>query len=347
MIPVAESGLAILVEELGLFEMIWSSVLFIAAFIAGLWKKARLFVSSSAAAAVRLIRIGKVLFPEWTVDNLKCRVKVFGLWFTELGTLRAWFGIRDNPGLAQALKLWPLMQRILIGPYIHCEWPLEQRLRIVGQHYREADRCAAVVGAAVAGEVEFARFDERYPGLRLVMDKSTWFIREGEIVLNLYVNSNRMMAIAFTLGEEAGQRVAYVGALQGAHSNEHFDARQLYRDMTHALHGMRPRDFLVTALRQLCEALHVAKLYAVSNDSRHHHHPYFGGAKKATHFLNYDEVWSENGGTKLDNGFFEIPVAVHYRDLKEISSHKRAAYRRRYQMLDTVAQDIKTACARG
>jgi uncharacterized protein VirK/YbjX len=155
-----------------------------------------------------------------------------------------------------------------------------------------------------------------------------------------------MMAIAFTLGEEAGQRVAYVGALQGAHAGENFDPRQLYRDMTHALHGMRPRDFLVSALRMLCTELRVSKLYAVANDSRHHHHPYFGGKKKSMHFLNYDEVWSENGGTRLNDGFFEIPVAYHHRDLKEISTHKRAAYRRRYQLLDAVGQDIKSACAR-
>jgi uncharacterized protein VirK/YbjX len=346
MIPVAESGLALLVEELGLLEMIWSSLLCVAAFIAGLWKKARQFVASTTAAGVHLVRIGKVLYPDWTIDHLKCRAKVLALWFTDLDMLRAWFGVRDNPGLTHALSHWPRTHGVLIGPYIHCGWALKQRLSIIDQHYREADRCAALVTTAVTGEVELARFDERYPGLRLVLDKSTWFTREGEVVLNLFVHGNRMMAIAFTLGHEAGLRVAYVGALQGAHSNENFDARQLYRDMTHALHGMRPRDFLVAALKMLCTELRVAKLYAVADDSRQHHHPYFGGTKKSMHFMNYDEVWSENGGTRLDNGFFEIPVAYHHRDLKEISTHKRAAYRRRYQLLDAVGLDIKSACAR-
>jgi uncharacterized protein VirK/YbjX len=321
-------------------------LLCIAAFIAGLWKKARHFVSSTAMAGARLIHIGKVLYPDWTIDHLKCRIKVLALWLTDLGTLRAWFGIRDNPGLTQMLSNWPRTHGVLIGPYIHCGWPLAQRLHIIDRHYREAQRCAAIVTEAVSGEVELARFDERYPGLRLVLDKTTWFTREGEIVLNLHVDNARMMAIAFTLGEEAGQRVAYVGALQGAHASENFDPREMYRKMTHALHGMRPRDFLVSALRMLCTELRVARLYAVANDSRHHHHPYFGGTKKAMHHMNYDEVWSENSGTRLDNGFFEIPVAYQHRDLKEISTHKRAAYRRRYQLLDAVGQDIKTACMR-
>jgi hypothetical protein len=40
--------------------------------------------------------------------------------------------------------------------------------------------------------------------------------------------------------------------------------------------------------------------------------------------LSSDRVWIEHGGEALDNGFFEIPTLVKYRNMSEIPTRKRA-----------------------
>jgi hypothetical protein len=60
-----------------------------------------------------------------------------------------------------------------------------------------------------------ARVDEKYAGLRMVLDKAEWFVREGEIVPNLFINDQRSYSIAFTVGVDTGQPLVFVGAQQG------------------------------------------------------------------------------------------------------------------------------------
>jgi uncharacterized protein len=236
-----------------------------------------------------------------------------------------------------------MMHGAIYWPYINHTWSMERRLRTIEQHYRLLDGRAAVIALAAQEEVELAVLDEQYAGLHLVLDKAIWFLREGEIVLNLFLRDQRFYSIAFTLNAEAGELVAYVGALQGSGSD---NAMQVYREITRALYGMRPRDLLVVALKLLCKEIRVAKIYAVTGDARQHNSKYFGGHHKQDVLVNYDEVWAEHGGNRLDNGFYEIPVVVKYRDAGEIPTRKRAAYRRRYQMLDKLALDIRAACSR-
>ena len=107
---------------------------------------------------------------------------------------------------------------------------------------------------------------------------------------------------------------------------------------------MRPRDFLMVALKLLCGEIETNKIWAVSSEKRQHNSPYFGSSHKEKVLVAYNEVWIEHGGTALDNGFFEIPNFVKRKDMSEIPSRKRSAYRRRYEMLDQLAIDIKVAC---
>ncbi len=55
-------------------------------------------------------------------------------------------------------------------------------------------------------------------GLRIELDLPGKFEHEGEATLHLRRGEQDLYALAFTLGDIAGQRVAYVGALQGLRS---------------------------------------------------------------------------------------------------------------------------------
>jgi len=162
---------------------------------------------------------------------------------------------------------------------------------------------------------------------------------EGEVVISLFEESTRRYSLAFSLGSINGETVAYVGGLQGGGAENMIE---IYRALTHALHGMRPRDFLFTSFRLLCRQLGVQRILAISERARLHRNPYF--KYKVGLFSDYDAIWKELGGVPLDNGFFEFGVPVVYREPADIPIRKRAQYRRRYEMLDGIAEQIERTC---
>lgn len=291
----------------------------------------------------RAYRLGREMHPALTANSLKHRVMLMGHALAHFQDVCDWYETSDNPLLTQALNRFPLMHGAMYWPYINRTWTMSRRLAVIDQHYRMLGAAAAIIAKATQEEVELARLEEAYPGLRLVLDKASWFLREGEIVINLFVGDRRLYSIAFTLGLEAGKPLLFVGALQGSNAE---DALGAYRDITHALHGMRPRDFLMVALKLLCAELEIQRIWAVCGEDRQHNSAYFGGSHTDKVLADYDTVWIEHGGALLDNGFFEIPAMYKHKDMSEIPSRKRATYRRRYQMLDDLAQGLKAVCAR-
>jgi uncharacterized protein VirK/YbjX len=256
--------------------------------------------------------------------------------------VRNWYEIADNTLLISALARFPLMSGAMYWPYINHTWSMNQKLASIDQHYRMLDGPAAIIAHATLREVELARLDEECNGLRIVLDKTEWFLREGEIVLNLFINEQRFYSLAFTIGMDRGQPVAIVGALQGSNAD---NAQEVYRHLTHALYGMRPRDFIMSAFKLLCVELKVDSILAISGDMRQHNSPYFGGSHKNKVLVTYDQVWIEHGGALLDNGFYELPAKVKSKDMDDVATRKRATYRRRFQMLDKLALDIKSVIA--
>jgi len=164
-------------------------------------------------------------------------------------------------------------------------------------------------------------------------------MREGQAVLDLFIAETRIFSLAFSLRDEQGL-TAVIGAIQGRDIEGALDT---YRELTGALHGMRPRDFLVEMFRALCATLGVQRIVAVSDASRHHRSPYFGKVTDKRFPLDYDEVWTERGGTALDDDFFALPVKPTRRSIEEIPSKKRSMYRKRYEMLDRLEAKLAQA----
>lgn len=288
-------------------------------------------------------RLGRAMHPALNLNSAKHQLILLWQALLFFRAIRQWFENSDNPLLARALQRFPLMSGAIYWPYINHTWPMQRRLAAIAQHYRMLDGPAQIIARATFEEIELARLEEEYPGLRLVLDKAVWFLREGEIVLNLFVHEQRIYSAAFTLAQDAGQPLLLVGALQGSNSEA---ARETYRKLTHALHGMRPRDLLMTALKLLSAELGIGRIWAISSEHRQHNSPYFGNSHKEKVLVAYNEVWQEHGGTALANGFFEIAAVVRHRNMGDIPARKRAAYRRRYRMLEQLALNIKNSCSR-
>ncbi|MET0179991.1 MAG: DUF535 family protein [Novosphingobium sp.] len=235
---------------------------------------------------------------------------------------------RAGSSLATLLDARPDMLGIVLWPYVATSWTVPQRIaRLVG-HCEILDSLGPPLRRHPDDAVRVLDLGHVHPGVTLVLDQPRWFEREGQLVLNLFLDDERMFSLAFDFGQGPLGLAAVVGAVQGRDLPH---AQDFYRALTKSFFGLRPRDLLFELFRGFCRALEVRTIVAVSDAFRHHRGAYFRGTKTADLTLDYDQVWSERGGTRADDGFFQLAVAMPQRD--KVPSRKRAMYRRRYDFL--------------
>lgn len=232
----------------------------------------------------------------------------------------------------------PYMLGLLEWPYMHNQWDLHQRIQTILAHYKLLPKLPEFLNVADAKPKTIVDLNYVSEGASIALDRAIWFAREGEVVLNLFKGNQRVKSIAFTLNVLNNELVIYVGAIQGIHADD--DSLGLFKSLTKDFEGLRPRSLVIELLRMVAENIGAKKILAISDENRHHRHPYFANTHKNTLKTGYDSIWLDHEGVKLENGFFEIPVAKHRRDIAEVSSNKRAMYRRRYQMLDKIEANV-------
>ena len=282
-----------------------------------------------------LLRAANAAFPGTSPSRVKLKLRMLARGVGLGRTLRP---LTDaTGGAARRIMIErPQMLGALVWPYQCAAWGPEERLRRIAAHYAEIDALGAPFEFGIEERLVLADLGDLRPGLRLVLDQPRWFIREGGLTLNLFVDSFRAFSLAFSFcRDEAGRRAVFIGSLQGRNTD---DALELYRTLTKDLHGMRPRDFLLEALRMLAHATATRRILAVAEAERHHHHAFFKGAKVVTQ--DYDRVWEEREGVRLDATSWELPLDPQRRDLSEVKPNKRSMYRRRYEFLDALEAQI-------
>lgn len=246
--------------------------------------------------------------------------------------------LNPPPGssLARIMAERPHLLGALVWPYQCAAWDAGVRLQRIIGHYEAVDTIVAPLRFSIDERLVLADLDSLHPGMKLVLDQPEWFLREGGLTLNLFLDSFRAYSVAFSLlrGED-GRLSATIGGIQGRNRDDMLDT---YRDLTRILHGLRPRDFLIEGLRILCRLLLVGELLAVSEAARHHRHPYFKGGVPPS--KDYDAIWLDRGGLPQGPEFFALPVSPERRDLAGIKPNKRPMYRRRFDFLDGLETEM-------
>jgi len=243
----------------------------------------------------------------------------------------------ESPALGRILREQPaVVVGVLVWPYICASWNASKRLDQMGQHYAIVDRLAPQFHFSVDKQLVLLNLSDIHPGLRVVLDQPPWFIREGGLTLNLFIDDFRAYSLAFSFSNGTNGGIdCLIGSLQGR-STEH--ALALYRDLTKTAHGLRPRDLLIEICRILCRHWQVQRLLGVRNNQRHHLHSYFG--KRTLGPQDYDAIWEDRGGVCEDDCFYRLPLAADRRDDEDIKPGKRSLYRRRYNFLDRLDSEL-------
>ncbi|AWX15940.1 hypothetical protein CEP48_06995 [Mergibacter septicus] len=118
-------------------------------------------------------------------------------------------------------------------------------------------------------------------------------------------------------------------------------SKEEVRDLTKQLHGLRPMQLMVNIMQLFASHLGCTALYGIPQNLQVKLRRF-----KRNHVLfSYDDFWQEFAGKKQHNPirpFFILPLSATRKAFDEISSKKRAMYRRRYQMLDQASAAILT-----
>ena len=244
---------------------------------------------------------------------------------------------------ARYLAERPEIIGILIWPYQSAFWDVEKRTERLLNHFDRVDETDGAFAFGTDEQIVLADLTQHLPGLTLSLDQPVWFMREGSLTLNLFLGDFRAYTVAFSLYRGAdGALEIVIGSVQGRNTDE---ALEMYRNITKALFGLRPRDFLNRMLSVVARSLGADRVLAVSQAARHHRHPYFAGVKDFPN--DYDEIWAELGGARLDDEFYTLPLTPERRSLDLIKPRKRSMYRKRYEFLDDVEQIVADAMRAG
>ena len=227
---------------------------------------------------------------------------------------------------------------VVIWPYQCLDWDACTRLNRIRDHYSIIDSLGGPIDFPVNDRLVLLDLGEIREDLQIVLDQPKWFMREGQLTINLFLGDLRLYSLVFSLGSDAEGVAAFVGAIQGRDLEGILEE---YRALTKAAHGMRPRDLLIEAFRMFCRAIGVARIYAVADEHRQHRSPYYGPTADKKLNLNYDEVWKERRGVRVDRLHFQLDVNPTERDLESIPAKKRGMYRRRYEMLRKIDKSFR------
>lgn len=160
--------------------------------------------------------------------------------------------------------------------------------------------------------------------------------KEGLLSLVLKYEGEGLYHINFRFGKGTrGEDAIWVGTIQG-----YKEGLDKAKKLTKAMHGYRPKNFMFFLLRQLATLLGISSIYAVSDEGfyTNTHMVRFNRHK----LVKFDTFWEELGGRVCeDTRFFMIPLHEERKTYETAKTHKRNMYRKRYEMLDAMIEEIR------
>ncbi|EEW41846.1 hypothetical protein HMPREF0484_2153 [Klebsiella pneumoniae subsp. rhinoscleromatis ATCC 13884] len=162
--------------------------------------------------------------------------------------------------------------------------------------------------------------------------------REGETTLWLRDSDHTLLASAtfsVTRDHDAWQLV--IGGLQGPRRHV---SHEVIKQATRACYGLFPKRLLLEFIWQLAARSQIAAIYGVG-DNGHVFRALRYRLSKGRHFhASYDEFWQSIDGQPESPWRWRLPLCLERKSLESIASKKRAEYRRRFQLLDQLTEQV-------
>ena len=236
--------------------------------------------------------------------------------------------------------------RLYVKPfrvYMSSKWDKHYKMKVILDTYRFLTTLGNSFIQVIAEKdgipvVHFKLQDGSAASVVLGYDER--YRKEGELVLFFVCEQLGGVVAAASFSFEhsdSNQWICRIGCVQGHKSGDENIAKAAQR----LIYGMRPKSFMIFLVREFARQLGIEAIYGAGQPiqafRRKHliHIPMLHTINQ-----NYNDLWKESGGTLEKDGWFALPLMPKRKALEEIKSHKRATYKRRYEMMDAVSAEI-------
>lgn len=162
----------------------------------------------------------------------------------------------------------------------------------------------------------------------------TRYESEGEVLISLFSKEKIISACFNFTRNKKGEAGIFVSSMQGSSNKEFTDLNTVIKDFTKKTGGMRPHMFLLYALTVIISIYDLKIFLAIKTDAH---------LKSKRIKANVDSFWSDFGGEIANKFSYALPLTYQRKPIEEVKTNKRAMYRQRYQILDSVEQQIRSA----
>ncbi|MDA3133013.1 DUF535 domain-containing protein [Atlantibacter subterranea] len=259
-----------------------------------------------------------------------------------LVTSRLLNSLSKQPNLETLLKAQPGLPCRLHRPYLSVNTRSTQALSALDFHYKQLIRLLpatlllshwSATGANLAQLT--GKNGEQY---RILLASLSMLDKEGEATLVFFDENDTVLAeMTFTLCQRNGKPTLFIGGLQGA---KNWVPHERIQNATKACHGLFPKRLLLETICHLAPLLQASQIQAVGNDTHIYRNWRYAKKKKDKLHADYDSFWLSMGGEPGKDGYFTLPDVITRKPMEEIASKKRAEYRRRYELLDSLAAQV-------
>ena len=245
--------------------------------------------------------------------------------------------------LPQLLTMQGLLPAKPHRPYLRAGFSVAQRAQAIIDHYTlmdQLDNSTLCQLLQSPGDNLLATLSGKNDEAYVIHCCSGRFDREGEITLELHYETQLIASLSFSIIREQQKRTLLIGGLQGPRKHISND---VIRDATKAAHGVFPKRLLMEAVFNLAEQCGVEAITAVGDTTHVFRSLRYRHSKGDKFFASYSEFWLSLGGVARADEIFALPLRAERKDLEEIASKKRAEYRRRYALLDSLNEQVHQA----
>ena len=281
----------------------------------------------------------------WEMRTFRYRFFLRTLFVYPNATFRYLRALCELENLEQLLEASPVLPAKLHRPYLYRENTVRQRARAVLDHYHFVRSQPEAVRRylQVYRETPLVSTEGRGGELISITCTPCGFDREGELMLVLYCGDTPVIRISFSFIRWRGKFTLFIGGLQGPRE----DGMDTIRHATRVCHGLFPRRVLCEAVGVLADVCRLDTITAVSEEQHVLRHDRYAARKQGRFVARYSECWVSVGGGVIGSGFYRLPVPLPRKGAEDIPARKRAEYRRRNALLDSIRSGVLDICRDG
>ena len=274
-------------------------------------------------------RIASACYPQERHFGIRKRLsfalRLFFLYGATLEQVDAFFSespVRRFVGALPDFKEQVYIQQV--RPYFYRNSAKDDRLHFVMSHFRllEATHQGAVIQAMYDGSLPPIVIWEGGQELSFDVGYHSYVMKEGLLRLNFLVNGATLYRFVFWLMTHQGEPTLCIGAVQGGRgtleTNRHF---------TKEFWGLRPLNMAMCAIRCYAQAAGIRQIYTFEKANM--------WGQRISQETDLDRFWREQGATAVPRTpYLKLSVEIPRKDVADIPTRKRSAYKRRYAFLD-------------